>query len=152
MVVAYDSMGRHQVRGLPSKPENCTRMADFRSSRGARTAFATSRTAQLRDSPGTTHPYSGYACGMSPLELARLATDALGLALWVSLPVLVTSAALGLVVALLQSTTQIQEPALQYVPKLVGIAFVLALTGAWMSGEIARFTERLWLLIPELLG
>lgn len=92
-----------------------------------------------------------YSRGVSPLELARLASEALGLALWVSIPVLLTAASVGWVVGMVQSATQIHEPALQYVPKFVGIALALVVTGGWMSSEIAHFAQSLWLAIPELI-
>lgn len=67
-------------------------------------------------------------------------------------PVLIISLAIGLGVSLFQSVTQIQEATLTFVPKLVGVAFVIVVGGNWMLHELVSFTEQLFELIPDLLG
>jgi flagellar biosynthesis protein FliQ len=47
--------------------------------------------------------------------------------------------------------TQVQEQTLSFVPKLAAVALVLAVSGAWMSGELVRFTTTLWEAIPTLV-
>ena len=59
--------------------------------------------------------------------------------------------AIGLVIGLLQSATQIQEQTLTFVPKLAGVALVILLTGHWMLGETIAFTHLLFNMIPTLL-
>ena len=66
-------------------------------------------------------------------------------------PILVISLAIGLVVSLFQSVTQIQEITLTFVPKLIGIGLVLMLSGHWMLGELIGFTNHLFDMIPRLL-
>ena len=88
---------------------------------------------------------------MDSAELARLTTETLYLVLLVSAPALLASLAVGLAVGLLQAVTQVQEQTLSFVPKLVGVAIVLAVLGPWMSGELVRFTSALWLAIPRLI-
>ena len=66
-------------------------------------------------------------------------------------PILVMSLAIGLVVSLFQSVTQIQEITLTFVPKLIGIGLVLMLSGHWMLGELIGFTHHLFAMIPRLL-
>lgn len=89
---------------------------------------------------------------MSGSDLSRIAVEALWLVLWLSLPVLITSLVVGLIVAVVQAVTQVQEQTLSFVPKLAAVALVLALAGGAMGSEIARFTERLFLAIPTLVG
>ena len=84
-------------------------------------------------------------------ELARLASEALSLALWVSAPALVASFVIGLVVAIASATTQIQEQALSHVPKTAVVALVLLGAGGWMATEIARFTHELFVALPTLV-
>jgi flagellar biosynthetic protein FliQ len=84
-------------------------------------------------------------------DLTRLTAETLYLVLLVSAPALVASLAVGLAVGLLQAVTQVQEQTLSFVPKLVAVAIVLAVLGGWMSGEVVRFTTRLWLEIPRLV-
>ena len=66
-------------------------------------------------------------------------------------PILVMSLAVGLLVSLFQSVTQIQEVTLTFVPKLVGIGLVLMFSGHWMLGELIGFTHRLFDMVPQLL-
>lgn len=67
-------------------------------------------------------------------------------------PILIVSLSIGLGISLLQSITQIQEVTLTFVPKLVGVALVIIITGNWMLGELTGFTEELFGLIPDLIG
>ena len=66
-------------------------------------------------------------------------------------PILVISLAIGLLVSLFQSVTQIQEITLSFVPKLIGVGLVLMLSGHWMLGELIGFTNHLFDMIPRLL-
>lgn len=84
-------------------------------------------------------------------ELARLASEALSLALWVSGPVLAASLVVGLIVAVGSATTQVQDQALAHVPKMAAVALVLLAAGGWMSTEIADFTRELFTALPTLV-
>ena len=88
---------------------------------------------------------------MTSSELVLLSAETLYLVLLVSAPALGASLAVGLGVGLLQAVTQVQEQTLSFVPKLVGVAIVLAVLGGWMSSEMVRFTSSLWLAIPQLV-
>ena len=56
----------------------------------------------------------------------------------------VGSLVVGLVVGLLQATTQVQEPTLTFVPKLLAVFLVLALSAPWMGVQLLRFTQALF--------
>lgn len=88
---------------------------------------------------------------MSTADLTRLTAETLYLVLLVSAPALLVSLAVGLIIGLLQAVTQVQEQTLSFVPKLAAVALVLAVSGAWMSGELVRFTTTLWEAIPTLV-
>ena len=66
-------------------------------------------------------------------------------------PILLVSLAVGLLVSLFQSVTQIQEVTLTFVPKLIGVGLVLMLSGHWMMSELIGFTNRLFEMVPRLL-
>jgi flagellar biosynthesis protein FliQ len=66
-------------------------------------------------------------------------------------PILLVSLGVGLAVSLFQSVTQIQEATLAFVPKLVGVALVLAIGGHWMLAELVGFTNQLFDMVPRLL-
>ncbi|MGD2116907.1 MAG: flagellar biosynthesis protein FliQ [Chromatiales bacterium] len=67
-------------------------------------------------------------------------------------PVLATALVVGLVVAMFQAATSIQEMTLTFVPKLTGIGLILIYAGAWMIGQLVNFTENLIENIPFLIG
>lgn len=76
--------------------------------------------------------------------------------LWVTLklaaPILLSVLAVGLIVAMFQAATQINEMTLTFVPKLIIIALVLALAGHWMLRLLTDYTQALYENIPGLLG
>ena len=66
--------------------------------------------------------------------------------------VLVVSLAVGLVVALFQAVTSIQEFTLTFLPKVVAIGIVLLVLGHWMLGITVSYTENLYHSIPRMLA
>jgi type III secretion HrpO family protein len=75
-------------------------------------------------------------------ELIALAQQALLLSLWVSLPVLAVAAVVGLISAVFQAATSVQDAALGHFPKFVAVTLVLAVAGPWMGGQILAFAIR----------
>ena len=67
-------------------------------------------------------------------------------------PVLVTTLAIGLVLSIVQSATQIQESTLTFLPKLVVAGVVIVLTGTWALRVLEGFTRELFALVPTLLN
>jgi len=67
-----------------------------------------------------------------------------------SAPILLVAMAVGLVIAILQATTSIQEQTLTFVPKIAAILIVLALLGGWMLGHLEQYTRDLFAMIPQM--
>lgn len=88
---------------------------------------------------------------MTPSELVLLSAETLYLVLLVSAPALAASLIVGLGVGLLQAVTQVQEQTLSFVPKLIAVGLVLAITGGALSAELARFAQALFEALPELV-
>ncbi|MDR3342484.1 MAG: flagellar biosynthesis protein FliQ [Treponema sp.] len=65
-------------------------------------------------------------------------------------PVLFSALIVGLVVAILQATTSIQEQTLTFVPKVITILLVLAFLGGWMFSSLGDYTVRLFSMIPSM--
>lgn len=89
---------------------------------------------------------------MSDSTVVSLAAQALVLTAKIAGPVLVVSLVIGLAVSVLQSATQIQEYTLSFVPKLLGVAVVLLVSGHWMIGQMVAFTDQLMANVPRLLA
>lgn len=65
-----------------------------------------------------------------------------------SLPTVGVGLIVGLIIAVFQATTQIQEQTLTFAPKLVAVLLVLALTFASMFRLIMELSYNLWNNIP----
>jgi flagellar biosynthetic protein FliQ len=72
------------------------------------------------------------------------ALDIVQFAIWTVLtacgPAVGVAMLVGIGIALVQALTQIQEITLTFVPKIVAILIVVALTGPFMGGQINTFT------------
>lgn len=82
----------------------------------------------------------------------QLASDTLLTAAKIAAPVLLTSLVVGVVISLFQSVTQIQDPTLTFVPKLLVIGLVLAIFGHWMLDQFTGYVHQAFAEIPRLLG
>lgn len=78
--------------------------------------------------------------------------EALLVALKLSLPLLLASMAIGLVIAIFQAATQIHEQTLTFVPKVIVIGVLLLLLGSWISSVITDFTKYLFDIMINLEG
>lgn len=76
--------------------------------------------------------------------VADIARDALYLIIEVSLPVLLVSLIIGLIISIFQTVTSIQEQTLTFVPKIVCVFIALILFGPWMLNSIVEFMTQLW--------
>ncbi|MCK9216521.1 MAG: flagellar biosynthesis protein FliQ [Firmicutes bacterium] len=73
-----------------------------------------------------------------------LAQRAITVALMISAPMLGLSLLVGLMVSIIQATTQIQEPTLSFIPKIITIFLTLLIFGPWMGNIITEFTINLY--------
>jgi flagellar biosynthetic protein FliQ len=71
-------------------------------------------------------------------------------ALWAALliagPPLGVLLVVGLIVSVLQALTQVQEPSVAFVPKLVSVALLLAIGAPAAVGVMQAFAERIFAL------
>jgi flagellar biosynthetic protein FliQ len=68
----------------------------------------------------------------------------------VSLPILLTSMIVGLVISLLQAITQVQEQTLSFVPKLIAVMFALIIFGNFMLNQLTSLAESMFRLIASI--
>lgn len=80
-----------------------------------------------------------------------IAKEAIYVVLLISAPILGGSLLIGLLVSILQATTQIQEQTLTYVPKIVVIFIILIIFGPWMLNILTGFTNNLFAGIPQYI-
>jgi flagellar biosynthetic protein FliQ len=55
---------------------------------------------------------------------------------------------IGLIIALLQAVTQVQEQTLTFVPKMVVVLLVIVATFPWVANIVIEMTLELWRNIP----
>lgn len=74
-------------------------------------------------------------------QILDLWRNALSVIVEVSAPFLITALAVGLVVSIIQTATQLQESTLSFVPKLAAALVVVALSGHWCLDRLGKFTQ-----------
>lgn len=87
---------------------------------------------------------------MSIGEITSLMRDGITEVLLLIAPPLILALIIGLVVAILQAITSIQEQTLTFLPKLVVILLVIAFLGGFMFSHLGNYTVDLFKLIPKL--
>ncbi|GHV95120.1 flagellar biosynthetic protein FliQ [Spirochaetia bacterium] len=87
---------------------------------------------------------------MSIGEVTALLRQGILEVLMLAAPLLVSALVVGLLVAILQATTSIQEQTLTFVPKVLAILTVLALLGGWMFTHLGEYTIQLFRQIPDM--
>lgn len=65
-------------------------------------------------------------------------------------PVLAVAMIVGLLVSILQATTQIQEQTLSFVPKLIAVFLTMIFVGNFMLNTLVEFTKSIFKLISTL--
>jgi flagellar biosynthetic protein FliQ len=89
---------------------------------------------------------------MTPETVVTIGRQALEMTLMLSAPLLITALAVGLIVGIFQAATQINEMTLSFIPKLLAMAAVLALTGPWMIRHLIEYSRNLIESIPGMIG
>ncbi len=89
---------------------------------------------------------------MTDTEVVHLGLQVMTITFELAAPTLITALAVGFLVSLFQSATQIQEFTLAFVPKVIAIGVVLLISGRWMMHSMETFTTQLYDQIPSLLS
>ena len=80
-----------------------------------------------------------------------LGREAIFVALLVCGPALILGLVTGLVISIFQAVTQIQEPTLTFIPKIVVVALAILFFGPWMLALLTDFTSRVFSNIPAMI-
>lgn len=81
-----------------------------------------------------------------------LYSQAMMVTLLVSAPMMLVAMIVGLVIAVFQATTQINEATLTFVPKLVAVFLTMLLLGPWILQVLVEYTEGVFLSINSLVN
>jgi flagellar biosynthetic protein FliQ len=88
---------------------------------------------------------------MSPDTVMAIGQNALEVIGMLTGLVLLPALAVGLIIAMFQAATQINEMTLTFIPKLVVVGVVLMIAGNWMLQLLMNFSINLIESIPELI-
>jgi len=66
-------------------------------------------------------------------------------------PVLIIGTIVGLIVSILQATTQIQDQTISFVPKIVAIMTALIIFGPWMFTILRTYTIGIFNQLPNMV-
>jgi flagellar biosynthetic protein FliQ len=89
---------------------------------------------------------------MNPESVMAMGRHAMEVTLLVAAPMLLTALIIGLVVSIFQAATQINEQTLSFIPKLVGVFFVLVIAGPWILAVMTDYMRQTFQSIPTLVG
>lgn len=89
---------------------------------------------------------------MSPEVAIGLFSQALWLTSVVVAIVVLPSLVVGLIVAMFQAATQINEQTLSFLPRLLVTFLTLIWLGPWLASQMVEFTDNLYRQIPGLIG
>ena len=89
---------------------------------------------------------------MTPEVAVDLFREALWLTTLMVAVLVVPSLLVGLLVAMFQAATQINEMTLSFIPKLLITVLVMVLAGPWMITLVTDYTRRVMEAIPSLIG
>lgn len=88
---------------------------------------------------------------MSQTFVVHVARDALYTVLLLAGPAMFIALLTGLLISVLQATTQIQDQMLNMVPKILVIFLTLLTMGSWMLKSAINYTTNVFMQIPTLL-
>jgi type III secretion protein S len=86
---------------------------------------------------------------MFQTQVVQLAYQAMLLILILSAPPILVSMFFGIIVAIFQAATQIQEQTLSFTVKLVAVTLTLMLLGGWLGGQIMAFASDIFTNFPQ---
>lgn len=88
---------------------------------------------------------------MSQSMVIGIARDAVLTVLYVAGPVMVVALVVGLIISILQATTQIQEQTLTFVPKIVAVFMFILLMLPFFMAKLQAFAEEMFSHIANVL-
>jgi flagellar biosynthetic protein FliQ len=89
---------------------------------------------------------------MTPEVAVDLFREALWLTATIVALVVMPSLLVGLLVAMFQAATQINEQTLSFLPRLLVILVTLIVAGPWLAAQLIEYTRTLIMNIPMLIG
>ncbi|MBT9590755.1 MAG: flagellar biosynthesis protein FliQ [Thiobacillus sp.] len=89
---------------------------------------------------------------MNPESVMTIGRTALEITILVASPVLLVTLVVGLMVSVFQAATQINDPSLSFIPKILAVLATFALAGPWMLTVMTDYMRRVLTGLPGIIG
>lgn len=89
---------------------------------------------------------------MSTEDVIALAEQGIFTILLVAGPLLIIALGIGLIVSILQATTQIQEQTLAFIPKILGVLIGIVILAPWMINHMVKFAMDIFSNLTTFVG
>ncbi len=81
-----------------------------------------------------------------------LGFQAIKVGLMIAAPMLMAALLTGLIISILQASTQINEMTLSFIPKILAIVLVVIMLGPWMLSVFLDYMRALFSNLPYVIG
>ena len=89
---------------------------------------------------------------MTPESVMTIGRTALEITVLVASPVLLVTLVVGLAISVFQAATQINDPSLSFIPKVLAVLVTFALAGPWMLTVMTDYMRRVLTGLPGIIG
>lgn len=89
---------------------------------------------------------------MDPSIVSTALSQMVDVSFKVAGPYLLVGLVIGLIMSLLQALTQLQEPALVFVPKVLAVVVLMGLLGSWSMDALVGYTIGMFDLFGAMLA
>ncbi|OJW92683.1 flagellar biosynthesis protein FliQ [Thiobacillus sp. 65-1402] len=89
---------------------------------------------------------------MTPESVMTIGRTALETTILVASPVLLVTLVVGLLIAVFQAATQINDASLSFIPKVIAVLVTFAIAGPWMLTVMTDYMRRVLTGLPGIIG
>ena len=89
---------------------------------------------------------------MTPEGVMTIGRTALEVTILVASPVLLVTLVAGLIISVFQAATQINDPSLSFIPKVLAVLITFALAGPWMLTVMTDYMRRVLTGLPGIIS
>ena len=87
---------------------------------------------------------------MTIVKVLEVIREAFMVMITVAGPTLIIALVVGLIISIIQATTQLQEQTLSFVPKILAVIVSLIVFGNFMLNSLVGFTQKIFEMIAAL--
>ncbi len=88
---------------------------------------------------------------MDITTVVAIGKEAMKVTMLLSMPILLVSLIVGLLVSIFQAVTQIQEMTLTFIPKIIATALAMLFLAPWMTKLMVNYVIQLYSSIPAII-